>query len=444
MKTIVKNVRIVTMNAERQIINNGYVVIEGTRIKETGLMADGCPDDGTIIDGEQGILMPGMINVHTHIGMIPFRGLGDDCKDRLRRFLLPLEQRCMTRELARASARYAMCELLLGGVTTFFDMYYYEDDIAQAADQMGIRAVLGETVIEQDLSTESGESYHFPGFAYAKTFIENWKDHPRITPCAAPHGTSTCSAETLLKCYRLSEQYNLPFTLHAAEMDYEIKYFKDRYQKTPIAWLADLGVLDQHMVAAHCIMVTEDDLQLMKQHQISVAHCIGSNAKAAKGVAPVTRMLEMGIPVGLGTDGPASGNTLDILTQFKLAADFHKNATSDRSAFPAEDIVSMGTIQGARALNMEHMIGSIEAGKQADLTLIETKSVNMFPVYDPCSALVYSANAGNVDTVFVAGKCLVRNKKIIAADLEEVKQDLIDEMMRSRFTEEAEKLLEMI
>lgn len=429
------------MNAARQLIENGYVVIEGSQILEVGQMADGCPEEGTVIDGKQGILMPGMINVHTHIGMIPFRGLGDDYKDRLRRFLLPLEQKCMTRELTRASARYAMCELLLGGVTTLFDMYYYEAEIAEVAVQMGIRAVLGETVYEQDLSAESGESYHFPGFAYAKAFIEEWHDHPLVTPCAAPHGTSTCTAETLKKCYQLSRQYNVPFTLHAAEMDYEIAYFKEKYGKTPIAYLADLGILDDHMVAAHCIMVTEEDLQLMKQHQISVAHCIGSNAKAAKGVAPVSRMQELEIPVGLGTDGPASGNTLDILTQFKLVADFHKNATGDRSAFPAKDIVALGTIQGAKALGMEAKTGSIEPGKQADLTLIETQSVNMFPVYDPYSALVYSANAGNVDTVFVAGECLVRNKRLTRVDLDEVRQELMAEMEQSHFKEEAEALL---
>lgn len=441
MKTIVKNVRIVTMDADRRMIENGYVVIEGTRITQVGAMEDYIPQEGEEIDGEQGILMPGMINVHTHIGMIPFRGLGDDCKDRLRRFLLPLEQRCMTKELARASARYAMCELLLGGITTFFDMYYFEEEIAAAADQMGIRAVLGETVIEQDLSVESGESYHFPGFAYAENFVKNWKGHPRITPCAAPHGTSTCSAETLKKCHQLSVKYQLPFTLHASEMDYELAYFKEHYQKTPIAFLDEIGLLDEHMVAAHCIMVTEEDLQLMKQRGSSVAHCIGSNTKAAKGVAPVSRMQELGIAVGLGTDGPASGNTLDILTQFKLVADFHKNETKNRSAFPAKEIVSMGTIQGARALKMDNQIGSIEPGKQADLTLIETKSVNMFPVYDAYSALVYSANAGNVDTVFVAGECLVRHKQLTRVNLNELKCDLVRAMEKSKFSEEALKLL---
>ena len=429
------------MNEKRQIIGNGYVVIEGSQIKEVGSMAAGCPIDGNMIDGDQGILMPGMINVHTHIGMIPFRGLGDDCKDRLRRFLLPLEQRCMSKELARASARYAMCELLLSGVTTFFDMYYFEDEIARAAELMGIRAVLGETVIDQDLSADSEETYHFPGFEYARSFIEKWKDHPRITPCAAPHGTSTCSEETLVKCHELSRLYGLPFTLHVAEMDYEMSYFKEHYHKTPIGFLADLGLLDQHLVAAHCIMVTEADLKLMKQHQAAVAHCIGANAKAAKGVAPVSRMRELGIPVGLGTDGPASGNTLDILTQFKLVAVFHKNETRNRSAFPADEIVSLGTIEGARALNMDRQIGSIEPGKQADLVLVETNSVNMFPIYDPYSALVYSANAGNVDTVFVAGECLVMNKKLTGVDLDDVRNELADEMERSRFLEEANKLL---
>lgn len=429
------------MNAQRQVIENGYVVVDGSQIKEVGSMAAGYPGDGNVIDGEQGILMPGMINIHTHIGMIPFRGLGDDCQDRLRRFLLPLEQKCMTKDLARASARYAMCELLLSGVTTFFDMYYFEDEIARAADLMGIRAVLGETVIDQDFSTDSGETYHFPGFDYACSFIEKWKAHPRITPSVAPHGTSTCSADTLVKCHELSQRYGLLFTLHVAEMDYEMAYFKEHYHRTPIGFLADLGLLNRQLVAAHCIMVTEADLLLMQQAGASVAHCIGSNAKAAKGVAPVSRMRDLGIPVGLGTDGPASGNTLDIITQFKLAANFHKNETKNRSAFPAKEIVMLGTTGGAKALNMERQIGSIEPGKQADLVLVETKSVNMFPVYDPYSALVYSANAGNVDTVFVAGECLVRHKRLTGVDLHEIRSELADEMERSRFLEEANKLL---
>lgn len=441
MKTTVKNVRIITMDNHRRVIENGYVTIAGTQIEQVGPMTRYRPGEETQIDGRQAILMPGMINVHTHLGMIPFRGLGDDCQDRLRRFLLPLEEKCMNAELACASSAYAMCELLLSGVTTFFDMYYFEDRIAAAADSLGIRAVLGETVLEQDLSMESGKSFHFPGFAYAREFIERWQGHPRITPCAAPHGTSTCTAETLLKCHELDVKYGLPFSLHVAEMDYEMAYFRERYNRTPIGFLADLGVLDKHMVAAHSILVSEADLKLMKQTGAGVAHCIGSNAKAAKGVAPVRQMQQLGIAVGLGTDGPASGNTLDILTQFKLAADFHKNENRDRTLFPAEQIVAMGTIQGAKVLGMESQIGSIEPGKQADLVLIETRSANMFPVYDPYSAVVYSANAGNVDTVFVAGKCLVKEKKLVGVSLDDIRGGLEEEMKRSSFLEEAGRLL---
>lgn len=412
---------------------NGFVEILDRKISRIGSMDGYQYRDGIEIDGEQGILMPGMINLHTHLGMVPFRGMGDDCPDRLRKFLLPMEQRCMTKELAMASTRYAVCELLLSGVTTAFDMYYYENDTAQVFDEMGIRAVLGETVIE-----DSGFTYK--DFDGLENFIQKWQNHPLITPCPAPHATNTCSAKTLQKCHQLSVKYQVPLTLHTAEMDYEMKYFREKFNQTPVEYLHSIGVLDHRTVAAHCIHMAEGDLELLKRTGASVAHCIGSNTKAAKGVAPVSQMQKKGIAVGLGTDGPASGNTLDILTQFKLFVNFHKNETRNRGAFPAMEAISLGTIQGARALHMEDLIGSIEVGKEADLVLLETKSVNMFPVYEPASAIVYSANSANVDTVFVAGKCLVKNKKLVNVSLAEVRTELEAAMKKVSFAEIAATL----
>jgi cytosine/adenosine deaminase-related metal-dependent hydrolase len=224
----------------------------------------------------------------------------------------------------------------------------------------------------------------------------------------------------------MAKAYDVPYTIHLSEMDYEINYFRENYNMTPVEYLHQIGFMSENLVAAHCILVNEKDLQIMKEAKVAVAHCIGANTKSAKGVAPLKQMLEWGILVGLGTDGPSSGNTIDVLTQFKLCANFHKNENKDRSAFSARAIVELGTLAGAKALHREAQIGSLEVGKQADLVLVETSSVNMFPLYDPYSALVYSANSSNVAHVFVNGKWVVKDKKLVHEPLAMIRQRLSD------------------
>lgn len=433
MKTVIKNVIVVTMNHKREIYNPGYLLFENDIIKTIGPMEELYKQDllgASLVDGKQGILMPGMVNLHTHMGMIPFRGLGDDCKDRLRVFLIPMENKAMDEEMVYLSTRYAAGEMLLSGVTSVLDMYYYEEEAAKAMDEMGIRGIAGQTVMEEGACDFSNP---YEAISYGERLIKKYQSHPRISGCIAPHGTSTCSSQVLKAAYQIDSSYQVPFTLHTAEMDYEMKYFEKEYSMTPAEYLDHIGVLGEDTLAAHCIHMTKEDLDLFKQKGARVAHCIGSNTKAAKGVAPVTEMIERNIPVGLGTDGPASGNTLDILTQMKLFADFHKNETKDRSAFPAETIVSFATIEGAKALGLHLTTGSLEPGKQADLVLIETQSANMFPVYDPYSALVYSANPSNVESVFVAGECLVKDKKLVKSNFEEIRKDLVEKMKKTDF-----------
>lgn len=424
MKTLITNATILTMNATMDVFENGYMVIDNDRIIALGAgNYDGAVD--TMLDANRSIVMPGMINTHTHVGMIPFRSLGDDCKDRLRRYLFPLENDCMNEALVYASARYAIAELLLGGVTTFVDMYYFEDKIAQAVDEMGARALLGETIIDFE-TCDTDKPYG--GLEYCEWFIPKWLNHPRITPYPAPHATNTNNEAALKRANALSEKYQVPISLHVAEMDYEMAHFRDNYAMSPVEFLDSIGLLNERLISAHCIHVSDSDIALMAAKKSAVAHCIGANTKAAKGVAPVKQMLEQGVSVGLGTDGPASGNTLDILTQFKLFADFHKTANSDRALFPSQQIVRLGTIDGARAIGMSDKIGSLEIGKQADFVLVETESVNMFPIFDPYSALVYSANAANVHTVYVAGKCLVSNKTLQTASLATLRRELDEKM----------------
>lgn len=434
MKTIIINVTVLTMNEHREIHDSGFVMFENDRITAVGDMKD-LPEEARLsgtktVDGRNGILMPGMVNLHTHMGMIPFRGLGDDCKDRLRVFLLPMEQKAMDEELVYLSTRYGAGEMLLGGVTTAVDMYYFEAEAAKAMDEMGMRGFAGQTVMEEG-ACDFADPYE--ALAYGEELIKKYQSHPRISACIAPHGTNTCGGELLSEAYRLDSSLKVPFTLHTAEMDYEMDYFRKEYDMSPVQYLDSIKVLGKETLAAHCIHMTEEDLLLFKDRGAKVAHCIGSNTKAAKGVAPVSAMLRLGIPVGLGTDGPASGNTLDIFTQMKLCADFHKNETKDRSAFPAETIVAMATAQGAKALGLYDLTGSLEPGKQADLVLVETRSVNMFPVYNPYSALVYSANPSNVEEVYVAGECVVKDKKLVKTDMGEIRKALSQKMKKTDF-----------
>ena len=439
MKTIITNSIIITMNSDMEVFPDGYVKIEGTKILETGpscdlketteeLRAAGWQ----IKDGKRGILMPGMVNTHCHLGMIPFRGLGDDCKDRLRVFLLPMEQKAMSRRMAALSSRYAICELLLSGVTSVMDMYYFEAAVAQVMDQTGIRGIAGQTLMDEGGCDASDADQ---SLSMAKELIETYRMHPRISGCAAPHATNTCSPQILKKAWELDTANQVPFTLHAAEMDYEMTWLAQTRGCTPVGYLDQLGVLSDQTAAAHCIHLTDRDIEILRQRGSGVCHCIGSNAKAAKGVAPVLKLLKEGVSVGLGTDGPASGNTLDLFTQMRLCAGFQKNDSHDRSAMPAKDIVSMATRQGARVLGLEEKTGSIEPGKEADLVLVETDSPNLFPVYDPYSALVYSANASNVRDVYVAGTCLVQDKKLVYEDFESIRRELSDCMGRSAFGE---------
>lgn len=436
MKTLIKNGMIVTMNEQRDVYSSGYVLIEDTKILDVGpqerLLDAGISWDREV-DAEGAIVLPGMVNTHCHMGMIPFRGLGDDCKDRLRKFLLPMESAAMDEELTKLSTRYAICELLLAGVTTVLDMYYFAGAVAKIMDETGIRGFAGETVMEMPTCDAKSPD---EAISYGENCMKRYQDHPRVRCCIAPHGTTTCSADTLKRIHKLDREYNVPFTLHVAEMDYEMTELREAENCTPVEYLAKLQVLDERTVSAHSIQLTETDIDILKDNRAGVSHCIASNTKAAKGVAPVSLMHQKQVAVGLGTDGPASGNTLDVFTLMRFCANFHKNETRDRSAFPAEEIVSMATVEGAKVLGLEHQTGSLVPGKEADLIMVETQSPNMFPIYDPYSALVYSARADNVRDVYVAGKCLVRNKQLTQMDFTSVKKELRDKMNKTAFGQE--------
>lgn len=422
MKNVFRNGWVLTMNESMQEYNPGYVVVEDDIIVDIGYDNQSLQFDcDNEIDAHNCIIMPGMINCHSHISMIPFRSLGDDCKDRLRRFLFPLENACMTKELAGTAAEYGCWEMLSGGITTFADMYYYPDAVASACENAGIRAYIGESVIDQptcDAKDSSG------GLAIAEAFIAKWKKHPLVKPIIAMHATNTVSKETFVKGMAVAEKYDVQLMCHVSEMDYEMEYFKNTYNMTPVEWLDAIGCLNARLLAVHCIHLSEHDIALLKQKQVSVAHCPGSNLKAGKGVSPIRDLINAGVPTGLGTDGPSSGNTLELFSLMRLAVIAQKTHYHDRSLFPAKEIVRMATIDGAKALHCDKMTGSLEKGKQADIITVSLDAMHMFPIHDPYAALVYSANASDVNDVMVSGRMRIRNKQPSGLNIARMKEEL--------------------
>ena len=320
------------------------------------------------------------------------------------------------------STAYAIAEMQLAGITTMCDMYYFENVVADVAKNMNMRAFVGETIINQSTpdSTNTKES-----MAYTVDLIDKWQHDKLIHPIIAPHAPNTNTEQCLRNILELSKLYQVPITLHVSEMSYEMEYFREKYNQTPIEFLESIGFFEVPVVLAHCIMLTKNDIKILEKYpSVSVVHCIGANTKSAKGVAPIRSLLEHGVTVALGTDGPSSGNTLDIFTQMRMMANFQKTYLKDRSAFPAKEIVRLATFGGARALGLEHEIGSLKVGKKADLTLVETQSVNMFPIYDAYAALVYSANATNVRDVWVDGVSVVKDKKLTKFSVEKLQSEL--------------------
>lgn len=423
---LIKNVTILTMNKNKDVIENGGLLIEDNIIKvifDSPKKIEEYKDykDYEVIDGNEGILIPGFINTHCHASMVAFRSLADDCKDRLKRYLFPLESKFVDEKLTYIGAKYGIAEMLLGGTTTFCDMYYYEDFVAKASEEMGIRGVLGETIVDF-ISPDSTKPYG--GIDYSKEFIKKWKNHNLITPAIAPHAPYTNDSEHLIKCHKIARENDVPMIMHVAEMDFEVTKTNEEYNMSPVQYLDSIGILDEKFIAAHCVLINDKDIDILEKRNVSISHNVGANAKGAKGVAPVKTFRERNMKVGLGTDGPMSGNTLDIVTQMSLACKIHKLFNKDRSLFEAKEMLEMATIGGARVLGLEDEVGSIEIGKKADIAIFETQSINMQPIYDYYSVLVYSANPSNVDTVIVDGKLLVRNKKPVNFSIKKLMEEL--------------------
>lgn len=416
---------VITMDAERQVIDDGAVAVSGDRILAVGNRAsiEGRYHPRRRVDAGEAVLAPGLINAHTHAAMSLLRGLADDLnlQDWLEKYIFPAEARFVTPEFVRAGTRLACMEMALGGATTFADMYYFEDAAAEAVRECGLRGVLGETI----LNFPSPDAKDFQGaLAYTERFIRRFQNDPLITPAVAPHALYTNTDESLRLSRALANRYGVPLLTHLAETRQEREDCQTKRRMSPVAAYDALGLFRGRTLAAHCIWIDDADIRLLAARGVGVAHCPSSNSKLASGVAPVTRMLNAGLAVGLGTDGPAgSNNDFSLFEEMDLAAKLQKVTTGDPRALPARQALEMATILGARALGMEKEIGSLEPGKRADMIAVRLDAVHAVPLYNVYSQLVYALKSSDVAHVMVNGRLIVRGGKMVTMDAARVVAD---------------------
>ncbi len=420
---LIVNGTVLTMDAEDRLIENGVIGISGDAICAVGPAGSVSEKDaGRVIDAAGGIVMPGLINTHTHAAMTCFRGLADDLElmTWLHDYIFPAETR-LTADRVHTGALLACAEMMLSGTTCFSDMYLFEDAVAEAAKKAGVRAVVGEVL------------YDFPspnygpieqGFAYTEQLIEKWRDDPLITIAVEPHSPYLCAPEILERSAALSADYDIPLIIHLSETEDEVATIRQRYGKTPVAHLADLGVLSPRLLACHCVVLSDADIRLLANHHVKVSHNPESNMKLAAGIAPVPDLISAGICVGLGTDGSTSNNNVDMFMEMDTAAKLHKVNTLDPTVMDAGTVLRMATIEAARALGLDHEIGSLEAGKKADILIIDTNKPHLTPMYNVHSHLVYSACGSDVATVIVNGRPVVEAGRVQTFDVGRVMDEM--------------------
>jgi 5-methylthioadenosine/S-adenosylhomocysteine deaminase len=417
---------IVTMNDRDEVFNPGVVVIEGAKIVEVGALSNGGTEslaekypNAQFVDASGCVVIPGLVNAHTHAAMTIFRGLADDLplREWLEQHIFPAEKK-LTEEWVFWGTVLACAEMIASGTTTFCDMYLFEHKVAEAVDKTGMRAVVGEVLYDFP-SPHYGELKN--GFAFTKRFIEDWMGHERIKISVDPHAVYTCSPELLLRSFAISEHYDVPFVIHLAETEDEVQETMRRYGRTPVAHLAHLGVLSGRVIADHCVWLSEEDRATIAEKKVKVVHNPESNLKLASGIAPVADLLRRGVTVSLGTDGCASNNDLDMLSEMDTCAKIHKGVLRDPTVLPAKEVLRMATVYGARTLGLDNKIGKLEPGMLADIVILDFNKPHLTPCYDPISHIVYSARGSDVRDVMVHGQWLMRNREFTTIDMGEVK-----------------------
>ncbi len=413
---------VVTMDQKRRVIENGAVAIRGRRIAAVGTKAEIEKrfEAKSRIDEPAAVLIPGLINTHNHAPMVLLRGIADDMslQDWLEKFIFPAEAKNVSPDFVRWGTRLACAEMLLSGTTTYTDMYYFEEVIAEATKECGMRGVLGQTVIGFPVPDARTPA---EALKRAEAFLERFRNDELIVPAIAPHAIYTNSDETLKACRTLANKFNAPFLIHLSETKRENDELYAKRKLTPAKLLETLGALTGRTVVAHGIWVDDEDLRILKRRGVGVAHCPSSNTKLASGIAPVMKYLAADIALGLGTDGPAgSNNDLNMFEEMDLAAKMQKVTAADPVALTAERAFEMATIRGARALGLEKEIGSLEPGKQADLVFIRINSPHAVPMYNVYSHLVYALKGSDVDHVIINGRVVLKNRRVLSLDVPQV------------------------
>jgi 5-methylthioadenosine/S-adenosylhomocysteine deaminase len=408
---------VITMDSARQIYDDGAIAIRADSIVAAGPAKDLAArySASRTIDAAGEIVMPGLINGHAHAAMSLFRGLGSDVNlnDWLQKYIFPAEARNVAPDFVEWGTRLGILEMLRGGITTYADMYYFEDDVARVTKDAGMRGVLGETFI--DFPAPDNKSVP-QMLSYTENYIKHWQGDPLITPAVAPHSIYTCSTKTLQSAAALARKYHVPILIHLSEAIPEGDQSRAKYGLSPTAYLENIGVLGPDITAAHCVWVTAADMALLASHGVGCVNNPSSNMKLASGTSPVVDLIAAGVREGLGTDGAASNNDLDMFEEMDLAAKQQKLARMDPRALPAEQVVAMATVDGARALHMEKEIGSLEPGKKADVILIRTDAPHAAPMYNVYSALVYALKASDVDSVIIAGRLVMDHRRMLTLD----------------------------
>ena len=420
---LILNGTILTMDANDRTLANGTVAITKDIITAVGPAEEFSDWSASeVLDAHGGILMPGLINSHTHAAMTCFRGLADDLPlmTWLNDHIFPAEAK-LDEQKVYSGALLACAEMIMSGTTCFCDMYLFEDAVARAARDAGMRAVVGEVLYDFD-SPNYGPIEK--GFEYTRKMIDTWQDNPLINIAVEPHSVYLCAPELLKKAFDLAQEFALPLVIHLAESKSEVAQVEEKYGRTPVEHMAELGLLAPNVVACHCVELTENDIALLKRFDVKVAHNAESNMKLASGVAPIPSLIDEGICVGLGTDGCASNNDLDLFLEMDTVAKLHKAKTLDPTVMDAQTVLKMATQKSAEVLGLDSAIGSLEAGKKADLIIIDTNKPHLTPMYSPVSHLVYSVMGSDVRVSIINGKIVMNDGQLKTMNLGGVIDDV--------------------
>ncbi|MFV0388938.1 MAG: amidohydrolase family protein [Pyrinomonadaceae bacterium] len=421
---IISGGTIVTMNKAMDVINNGSVAVGGNKIVAIGTEKDIARrySARNVINANGKAVIPGLINTHTHIPMTLFRGIADDMdlQEWLTKYIFPAEAKNVDENLVRIGTRLGLAEMIRGGTTTYCDMYYFEGAIADESVKAGVRGVLGQTLI--DFPAPDYKTFDV-ALSGTEKYIKAWDKDSLVTPAVAPHAPYTVSEEHLKQASALARKYDVPLVMHIAEAKTETEYTLEKKGMRPVEYVASIGFFTDKTVVAHAIHVNDKEIEILKNADVGVAHNPQSNMKLAAGVAPITKMLASNLRLGLGTDSAASNNDLNMFEEMDTAAKLQKVFTGDPKAAPATDMLMMATIGGARVLHMEDKIGSIEAGKLADVVVVDLNGFNQIPMYNIYSELVYATKASDVNTVVINGRVVMRARRLLSLNEIKIRRD---------------------